>query len=239
MGSRGVAANSPPRNGEPKRARARPNAGDEGAALQRLVRYVSCPTLALSATIGNAPELQAWWQRVRDDAASGDRVELVEHTGRFINVQNLVLNPAGKLTALHPCAALRTAQLQGTEKLAFAMTPSDSKSLYEALAKTHGAADTASLKPATFFEGVHAAHEQEREKARAAMRATRAETRPPAPTWLAAFERRRRPPALVSAPAFSRDDDDARLPTPQRSTSKVVFRLSEPTPRKSSEGGLF
>ena len=39
--------------------------GEEGDALQRLVRAMACPMLALSATIGNAKELQAWWQEVR------------------------------------------------------------------------------------------------------------------------------------------------------------------------------
>ena len=73
--------------------------GDEGAALQRLVRYVNCPTLALSATIGNAKQLQGWWQGVRDDCklaggAPDDSVELVEHSGRFINVQNLEIGRA-------------------------------------------------------------------------------------------------------------------------------------------------
>ena len=141
--------------------------GDEGAALQRLVRYVTCPTLALSATIGNAPELRDWWQCVRDDAAPGDAVELVEHAGRFINVQNLVLDPRGQLAALHPCAALKVPQLLGDEKLAFAMTPADSKSLYEALAKAYDG--TAGLKPATFFGEAAKREEAARDEALAAI----------------------------------------------------------------------
>ena len=82
--------------------------GDEGAALQRLVRSVTCPTLALSATIGNAAQLQGWWQGVRDDCAlvdgveAADRVELVEHSGRFINVQNLVLTRPRSSTGSTP-----------------------------------------------------------------------------------------------------------------------------------------
>ena len=35
--------------------------GREGAALQRLIRCVHCPFLALSATIGNPGQLQSWW----------------------------------------------------------------------------------------------------------------------------------------------------------------------------------
>merc|ERR1719181_1054380 len=146
--------------------------GDEGAALQRLVRSVTCPTLALSATIGNAAQLQGWWQGVRDDCAlvdgveSSDRVELVEHSGRFINVQNLVLDPDAKLDRLHPCAALTTDQLLGDEKIAFAMTPADSKQLYGKLVAEYGAA-VEDLEPKAFFERLAAGEEQERLAARA------------------------------------------------------------------------
>jgi hypothetical protein len=147
--------------------------GDEGAALQRLVRSVTCPTLALSATIGNAAQLQGWWQGVRDDCAlvdgveCADRVELVEHSGRFINVQNLVLDPAAKLDRLHPCAALTTDQLLGDEKIAFAMTPADSQQLYGKLVAEYGAA-VEDLEPKAFFERLAAGEEQERLAARAA-----------------------------------------------------------------------
>merc|ERR1712185_142264 len=40
--------------------------GDEGDALQRLMQCVSCPFLALSATVGNGPQLQRWFQSVRN-----------------------------------------------------------------------------------------------------------------------------------------------------------------------------
>ena len=39
--------------------------GDEGGALQRLMRLVECPFLALSATIGNGEALRAFWSTVR------------------------------------------------------------------------------------------------------------------------------------------------------------------------------
>ena len=35
--------------------------GEEGAALQRIIRTVTCSVLALSATIGNAQQLLDWW----------------------------------------------------------------------------------------------------------------------------------------------------------------------------------
>ena len=91
----------------------------------------------------------------------------MEHAGRFINVQNLVLDPRGQLAALHPCAALKVPQLLGDEKLAFAMTPADSKSLYEALAKAYDG--TAGLKPATFFGEAAKREEAARDEALAAI----------------------------------------------------------------------
>jgi hypothetical protein len=39
---------------------------EEGDALQRLIRLVECPFLALSATIGNPDDLCRWWQTVRN-----------------------------------------------------------------------------------------------------------------------------------------------------------------------------
>jgi len=137
--------------------------GEEGAALQRLVRSVTCPMLALSATVGNADELRDWWQAVRDDAAeaAGDAVELVEHRGRFINVQNLILDERDKLEPLHPCAALEARRLvdEGADKVSFALTPADCSSLYKALARDLGAAAVADLEPSAWF-GRRAAAEE-------------------------------------------------------------------------------
>jgi len=51
--------------------------GDEGAALQRIIKGVRCNFLALSATIGNGPALREWWQGVHD-AHVEDEVAEVE-----------------------------------------------------------------------------------------------------------------------------------------------------------------
>lgn len=133
--------------------------GEEGAALQRLMRSVTCPMLALSATIGNANELGQWLQSVRDDAVAivdgteKDRVEVVEHKGRFINVQNLILDKKGKLERLHPCSALTTKRLveEGPERVSFALTPADASALHKALAKEYGS-EVRDLDPVDWFE---------------------------------------------------------------------------------------
>ena len=45
--------------------------GEDGDALQRLIRAMSCKFLALSATVGNANELRGWLERVRGDQLLG------------------------------------------------------------------------------------------------------------------------------------------------------------------------
>ena len=45
--------------------------GQEGRALQRLIRLVNSPFLALSATIGNPGELQSWWSSFNGIEAGG------------------------------------------------------------------------------------------------------------------------------------------------------------------------
>jgi hypothetical protein len=45
--------------------------GEDGDALQRLIRAMSCKFLALSATVGNAQELRGWLERVRGDQLLG------------------------------------------------------------------------------------------------------------------------------------------------------------------------
>ena len=45
--------------------------GEDGDALQRLIRAMSCKFLALSATVGNAQELRGWLERVKGDQLIG------------------------------------------------------------------------------------------------------------------------------------------------------------------------
>lgn len=86
--------------------------GEEGGALQRLIRMIECPFLALSATIGNAQALQEFWTTVRArhkdcvpalvraiEKVNSSEVHLERHEGRFINLQRLVFNPNAAMTA--------------------------------------------------------------------------------------------------------------------------------------------
>jgi len=124
--------------------------GPEGDALQRLIKANTCPCLALSATIGNAQQLRAWLQSVRQDqmalidasSRSSDptNVILKEHFARFINLQRWVVTESEgekkhKLVKLHPMAAMTPERLHNEPDLvaALSMTPTDMMDLWKSL----------------------------------------------------------------------------------------------------------
>lgn len=124
--------------------------GPEGDALQRIIRSVTCPFLALSATIGNATQLQAWISSVRneqivatcvDAPSKPEEVMLKEHFARFINLQRYVVTESEgtdgkkeyKLVKLHPVAAMTPERLQNSAELisGLSMTPNDMVDIWE------------------------------------------------------------------------------------------------------------
>jgi hypothetical protein len=126
--------------------------GPEGDALQRLIKCCNCPVLALSATIGNATQLQSWFRDVLnmhikattiDEPEEDEDVILKEHYARFINLQRYVVtNTEGKdgkrkakLVKLHPVAAMTADRLKNEAELvsALSMTPSDMMTLWKRL----------------------------------------------------------------------------------------------------------
>ncbi len=59
--------------------------GEEGQALQRLIRSMNCKFLALSATVGNAEQLRGWMESVRGEQLDVETItvranEVTEHT---------------------------------------------------------------------------------------------------------------------------------------------------------------
>ncbi|DAZ92975.1 TPA: hypothetical protein N0F65_004350 [Lagenidium giganteum] len=115
--------------------------GAEGDALERIIKAVTCPFLALSATIGNAQTLQKWWQ-----SHHPREVHLLEYKGRFINLQRLIWNEpkdAAKkeLVSLHPCAGVTLDYLRndGFEAGDLAFTPRDTFALWGAMEKFYPA----------------------------------------------------------------------------------------------------
>lgn len=65
--------------------------GEEGDALQRLIRAMNCKFLALSATVGNAEELLGWIERAKGDQLVGVETmtvlpEQVHYYGTGVNV---------------------------------------------------------------------------------------------------------------------------------------------------------
>ncbi|GBG32566.1 ATP-dependent RNA helicase mtr4 [Hondaea fermentalgiana] len=152
----------------------------DGPALQRLIRAIpkTCKVLALSATIGNATELQNWWETIVGEG----EIELVVHKSRFINLQRYVWANQnemgesaaavedndeastskvggenvtdGKLQPLHPCSVLSVDYLASEEYASsdLAFTPVDAYALFKAMdALAQGAFDVSDLKPKTFF----------------------------------------------------------------------------------------
>ncbi|KAL7466405.1 hypothetical protein ACHAXS_006704 [Conticribra weissflogii] len=132
--------------------------GPEGDALQRIIKCCNCPFLALSATIGNATQLQAWLSKVRNEhveaiAAPPEEVILKEYFARFINLQRwVVVESEGKdgksktkLVKLHPVAAMTPERLQNEPDLiaALSMTPVDMIDLWKRMK---------SIFPGTVFE---------------------------------------------------------------------------------------
>ena len=118
--------------------------GPEGDALQRIIKCCNCPFLALSATIGNATQLQSWFQQVRNDhieatiinaPAKSEEVILKEHFARFINLQRYIVTESEgkegktkyKLVKLHPVAAMTPKRLSDDIELikGLSMTPTD------------------------------------------------------------------------------------------------------------------
>mmetsp|Transcript_13603 Transcript_13603/g.18673 ORF Transcript_13603/g.18673 Transcript_13603/m.18673 type:complete len:1255 (-) Transcript_13603:141-3905(-) len=121
--------------------------GPEGDALQRIIKSCNCPCLALSATIGNATQLQSWFQKLRNEHLEvlavdvPEEVVLKEHYARFINLQRYVVAESTgrdgkkkhKLTKLHPVAAMTPERLKESPELisALSMTPTDMIDLWK------------------------------------------------------------------------------------------------------------
>ena len=118
--------------------------GEEGGALERIIRLIDCPFLALSATIKNSNELQEWFQK----AVPTRPVELEVVRSRFINLQRHVWSGV-ELQELHPCAALTRDQIlnEGFDAGDLAFTARDVYSLYKAMKKHYGDDQVKDVKP--------------------------------------------------------------------------------------------
>jgi len=118
--------------------------GPEGDALQRIIKSCNTPVLALSATIGNAVQLQQWFKKIRNEHIEihemTEEVTLKEHFARFINLQRYVVtsseSKSGKkynLVKLHPVAAMTQKRLSEQSDLiaSLSMTPMDMMDLWK------------------------------------------------------------------------------------------------------------
>ncbi|ETV65291.1 hypothetical protein H257_17944 [Aphanomyces astaci] len=124
--------------------------GVEGDALERIVKSMSCPFLALSATIGNATKVVEWWREFHPNP-----IHLLEYRGRFINLQRLVFQKT-KVVPLHPCAAVTLEYLvdQGFAAGDLAFTPRDTYALWNAMWKVYPHELIQDIAPETYFESL-------------------------------------------------------------------------------------
>ncbi|GAB9474407.1 Dead/deah box RNA helicase, partial [Globisporangium polare] len=130
--------------------------GAEGDAFERIIKAVTCPFLALSATIGNAKKLQSWWQ-----SHHPREVHMLEYKGRFINLQRLIWHEEPKddgkkkqeLVSLHPCAGITLEYLtkDGFESGDLAFTPRDTFALWKAMKKYYALELVEDVAPHKFF----------------------------------------------------------------------------------------
>lgn len=130
--------------------------GPEGDAFERIIKAVTCPFLALSATIGNAKKLQSWWQ-----SHHPREVHMLEYKGRFINLQRLIWHEEPKddgkkkqeLVSLHPCAGITLEYLtkDGFESGDLAFTPRDTFALWKAMKKYYPLELIEDVDPHKFF----------------------------------------------------------------------------------------
>lgn len=130
--------------------------GAEGDALERIIKAVTCPFLALSATIGNAESLASWWK-----SHHTGEIHLMEYKGRFINLQRMIWHEEkseeGKskqlLTQLHPCAGVTLEYLatDGFETGDLAFTPRDTFALWKSMEQFYDRSLIADVAPDQFF----------------------------------------------------------------------------------------
>ncbi|CAI5741086.1 unnamed protein product [Hyaloperonospora brassicae] len=133
--------------------------GPEGGALERIIKAVTCPFLALSATIGNAEKLKGWWE-----SHHSREVHLLEYKGRFINLQRIIWHEEEakeegakkkqEMVYLHPCAGVTLDYLTtiGFDAGDLAFTPRDAFALWQAMEKFYTAELIADVDPHKFFE---------------------------------------------------------------------------------------
>ncbi|RHY28877.1 hypothetical protein DYB32_005633 [Aphanomyces invadans] len=124
--------------------------GAEGDALERIVKSMSCPFLALSATIGNATKVAEWWREFHPNP-----IHLLEYRGRFINLQRLVFQKS-KVVELHPCAAVTLEYLveQGFAAGDLAFTPRDTYALWNAMWKVYPHELIEDIAPEKYFNSL-------------------------------------------------------------------------------------
>ena len=92
---------------------------------ENIIKLVSCPFLALSATISNIDFLKSIFRKIHPEK----KIEYVEYKKRFINIQRWIYND--RLLQLHPLSCLDESNFNSISDIPF--TPEDLVNLYETI----------------------------------------------------------------------------------------------------------
>lgn len=126
----------------------------QGAATERLMKWVQCPMLWLSATIGNAQQIQKWWNKPGAHREKNGELHLIQYQGRFINLQQWIFDKEENsgLRSIFPLSLLSFEQIKAPNFIESDMgwTSYDCYQLWEYLEK-HFSGKLPDLDPEVFF----------------------------------------------------------------------------------------
>ena len=128
--------------------------GEMGESYERVMKWLQIPFLALSATIENPEDIQAWLSQIHPERP----IEVVQYKKRFINIQRNVWDiEQGELTHLHPLSCLSVSDFENPEQLpSLPFTPWDCYSIWASLHQSKDLSETlkktvATLDPEQYF----------------------------------------------------------------------------------------
>ncbi|EXJ74403.1 uncharacterized protein A1O5_02699 [Cladophialophora psammophila CBS 110553] len=92
---------------------------DDGVVWEQLLLLAPCPIIALSATVGNPREFNAWLSKTQE--TNGIRLEMIEHRHRYSDLRKYVYNPPQKFlfNGLTVCLELPSVGIDNATGISF------------------------------------------------------------------------------------------------------------------------